>query len=601
MPDALRADGLMLVSIPGSLTIRPTSSGRIEFQLHDEQDQPVPDYPVDFSIVTESHDGGAIQARLSTNRSLTDGKGSTVVQVVVEGMGSDAGFAEFFVQATTQGAPAAASVYVFVTNDTYNVEVVPIPAPELVRAVSVSRTQLFFFDQLDCSAIDLTNPASAPIRSRTLPDVVAGASCVVSGVSGRGAHAVVGLGLDASNVARVAGCLDLPGSMLLENQTISATLLMDRLLPVPTGTYAVSSDIPLPPPTAAPMARILSAWQEWSRCPMDPARLWLDCTIDSLVTNGTNDPNDCVPVEGGEGVLGGMLTARRGTALPSTGSTGASSAVTPCRSGLDNSGRPSLESTVDALFGSSRTTLVELNLASLSAEIGGLLSSIRLTSAMRITPDRQPNEYLVDHALIDIGFPSAISPITLKTSTLGLAEPTALGVQATLTTGPTARLDRHGFTLRLGTAARYAFESTSLQKLRHTANATELVDAIAAIAKLSDKGTSLTGCDALDAAVCDQVGYARGCLVGACRAGLGALAHKLSDSFNNLNGPGSDFYLLGSAPVVDLNNDRHADALGARSSSVAVGTGLWAAEIASRLGSFGVSGSWTASGTVVGR
>jgi hypothetical protein len=547
----------------------------------------------------ENADGGTIQARLSTDRSLTDETGSAVVQVVIEGLASENRSAELFVQATTLGA-AAASVYVFVTTDTYDVEIVPIAAPELVRAVNVSRTQLFFFDQLNCSAVDLTNPAAAPVRSRTLPDVVAGASCVVSGVSGEGAHAVVGLGLDSSNVARVAGCLDLPGSLLLEDQTLSATLLMDQLLPVPTGAYAVASDFPFLTPTPAPITRIQAAWQEWSRCPLDPARLWLDCTIDSLVTNGTNDPNDCVPVEGGEGPLGGILTARRGVSVSPTGTTGTTKPATPCRDRIDSSGKTSLESTVDALFSSSRAALTDLNLASISAEIGGLLSSIHLTSSMRITADRQPNLYLVDHAFLDIGFPGAISPVALKASDLGLPEPVARGVQATLNPG---RLDlpRHGFTLHLGTAARYAFESTSLQKLRHSASAAELVDAIAAMARFSDKGSSLTGCDALDAAVCDQVGYARGCLAGACRTGLGALAHKLSDSFSNLDGAGSDFYLRGSAPVVDLNNDRHADALGARSSTVAVGTGLWAAEIASSLGSFTVSGSWAAAGTVEGR
>jgi hypothetical protein len=588
-----------LVPDPGSLTIRPTSSGRVEFQLRDEQDQPVPDYPLDFSIAMENVDGGAIHARLSTDRSLTDGKGSAVVQVIIEGLASDNRSAEFFVQAATQGA-ATASVYVFVTTDTYNVEIVPVAAPDLVRAVNVARTQLFFFDQLDCNAIDLTNPAAGTVRSRTLPDVVAGASCIVPGVSSEGTHAVVGLGLDTGNVARVAGCLDLPGSLLLENQTLSATLLMDHVLPVPTGTYAVSSDIPFPPPIPGPIALIQSTWQEWSRCPMDPARLWLDCTIDALVTNGTNDPNDCVPVEGGEGSLGGLLTARRGATLLSTSATGTTKPATPCRDQVDNSGKASLESTVDGLFGGSRSALTELNLASISAEIGDLLSTIHVTSSMSITPDRQPNLYLVDHTLLDVGFPSAVSPITLTASALGLPEPVAHGVQATLSPGRLV-LPRHGFTLRLGTAAQYAFESTSLQKLRHAASATELVNAVAALARFSDKGSWLTGCDALDAAVCDQVGSPRGCLAGACRTGLGALAHKLSDSFSNLNGAGADFYLLGAAPVVDLNNDRHADAIGIRSSTVAVGTGLWAAEVASSLGSFGVSGSWAASGTVVGR
>lgn len=599
MPDALRADGLVLAALPTTLTIRPASSGRVVFQLHDEQDRPVHDYPIDFTILGQALDGGIIDARLSTDRSLTDEDGSAAVQVIIDSLFGGGHSAELFVRASTPGAPAA-SVYVFVTTDTDSVEIVPMAAPEFVRAVSVDRTQLYFFDDLNCHDVDLASPGSAPIRSRSVKEAPAGGSVVFTGVSGQGAHAVVGLGLDTSNQARVGGCLDLPGALLLANQTISATLLMDRLLPIPTGKYAVSSDITLPPPIPQPVAAIQSAWQEWARCPMDPSRLLLDCAIDALVTNGTNDPNDCVPVTGGEGQLGGILDARRGVVLSSTSATTTTKGATPCRDRVDGSGNVSLDALVDALFSESRIVLHNMNLAGLGAELGAIISAIHVDSTMRIIPDREPNKYLVDHELVAIGFPAATTPLLLKLADFGLPQSTAFGVPATFDAGQ-LKLPSHGFTLRLGAAAQYAFESTSLARLRNAPSASDLVSTVVTMARFVDRGNVLTGCAALDATVCDQTGNPRGCLAGACRNGLEALARKLTDSFSNLDGTGLDFYLFGSAPAVDLNGDRRADALGIRSSTLAVGTGLWMAEVRARAGSYSVNGFWAATRTGAAR
>jgi hypothetical protein len=596
MPDALRGDGLVLAALPSTLTIRPESSGSVVFRLQDEQERPVHDYPIDFAILGQAVDGGVVAARLSTDRSLTNDDGAAAVQVIIDALAGGGHSAELFVQASAPGADAT-SVYVFVTTDTDSVEIVPLAAPEFVRAVSVDRTQLYFFDDSSCSDVDLASAGSPPIRSRSVKEAPAGGSAVFTGVSGQGAHAVVGLGLDSSNMARVGGCLDLPGGLLLENQTISATLLMDRLLPIPTGTYAVSSDLPLATPIPQPVAAIQSAWQEWARCPMDPARLLLDCAIDALVTNGTNDPNDCVPVPGGEGQLGGVLDARRGLVLSSVTATTTIKGATPCRDRVDGDGNVSLDALVDALFSDSRVALHNMNLEGLSSEIGALISSIHIDSTMRITADREPNTYIVDHELIDLAFPAATTPIALKVSSLGLPQPAADGVQASFSLGQLKFTPPHGFTLRLGTAAQYAFESTSLAKLRNAPNASDLVSAVVSMARFIDKGKVLTGCAALDATVCDQTGNPRGCLAGACRNGLDALARKLTDSFSNLDGNDLDLYLSGSAPVVDLNGDRRADALGIRSSTLAVGTGLWAAEVRSRAGSYSVYGSWAATRT----
>ena len=134
------------------------------------------------------------------------------------------------------------------------------------------------------------------------------------------------------------------------------------------------------------------------------------------------------------------------------------------------------------------------------------------------------------------------------------------GILATLKAGQLS-IPSHGFTLRLGTTARYAFEGTSL-KSRGAQDASSLVNAVFALAQEIDHGNVLSGCYALDAVVCDQLNQSRLCLFDACQTGLAALATRLAGAFDSLDGVGLDFFLSGSTPVVDLTGDGLADALG---------------------------------------
>jgi hypothetical protein len=79
------------------------------------------------------------------------------------------------------------------------------------------------------------------------------------------------------------------------------------------------------------------------------------------------------------------------------------------------------------------------------------------------------------------------------------------------------------------------------------------VGTLAALAR-SDDG-AVSGCAALDRALCAAVGVAAGCLAAACPAGLGALTAKLDAAFDAADGSGLDFYLSGSTPLIDKYND----------------------------------------------
>jgi len=554
----------------------------------------VPNYRLDFAIPATSSGYGTVDARLSSNQGLTDGNGAAVLEVIVGSLPSDNSTAAFSVTATCQGS-AGAQADITVTTSAYSVEILPVPASDLLGSTSIVNTRLKFYDDATCGILDLTNLSAAPAKPR--PDRFADAnspSVVFYGVAASGSHAVVGLGLNSNTFVQIGGCVDIPGASLFESETVRATLFMDRLFPVPIGTYQVASDFkPMLPPSAP--AAIQSAWRQWARCPLDPARLWLDCTLDALVTNTASDPLDCVPVPGAEGPLGDLLLPRRGQVVAPVSGTATNPTDPPCRGTTDDNGNASLESMVDDLFSAKRDRLVGATLGVLPDEIAALFVEARIDSQMTITTNSEINTYTIRHDLLDVTFPDALAPTSLDVSTLGLPVSSVSGILATLKAGQLS-IPSHGFTLRLGTISRYAFETTSL-KSRGAEDSPGLVGMIFGLAQRMDQGTLLSGCIALDAALCDQFNQARNCLVDACEKGLSALATKLAGSFDNLDGTDLDFYLSGFAPVVDLDGDGRVDALGlgVRAGSISANPGLWSAWLDAQEGGSFIAGSWTAS------
>jgi hypothetical protein len=592
LPDAGRASGLNLSAEPNSLVIRPGGSGRIQFVLRDQQGVPVPNYPLAFAIPPDGSGDGTVDASLSSQQSLTDGSGAAVLEIIVGTLPNNDVPVMFSVAATSQGA-AAAQADITVTSSAYSVEILPVPASDLLGNISIADTRVLFYDDATCGTLDLTDLTAATTKPRTARFANPGFTVVYYGVAASGSHAVVGLGLDGNATVQIGGCVDVPGASLLLSDTIRATLYMDRLFPVPTGTYQVASDFKLAPAPSA-LTAIQSVWRQWARCPLDPARLWVDCTLDALTTNATTDPLDCVPVTGAEGSLGDLLFPHRGTEVAPTSGTATNATDTPCRGPTDSAGDVSLEAIVDGLFGSARGQLTGAKLGALPDEIGGLLSDVRIDSQMAITAGSDVNSYAINHSLASVTFPNALTSISFNVPTLGLPVSSVSGILAALKAGQLS-IPSHGFTLRLGTTARYAFEATSL-KSRGAEDSSSLVSSVFGLAQLTDQGNVLSGCSALDAALCDQFNQARHCLLDACQSGLSALATKLARAFSNLDGTDLDFYLSGFAPVVDLDGDGRVDAMGQGvHAGIPTSPGLWSAWLDAQGGGSFIAGSWTAS------
>jgi hypothetical protein len=585
LPDAARSSGLRLDATPQSLVIRPFSSGRLKFVLRDEQGLPVSDYPLAFTIVSDSSGDGTADAQLSSNQGLTDSNGEAVLEIIVGNLTGDSRSVLVSVNATCPGSGGALAK-ITVTTNAYSVEIAPLPATDILGSVSLVSTSLLFYEDTTCGELDLAHLNAAPTRPRPLESVEPNKTATFWGVAESGSNAVVGLGLDSSNVVQIAGCVDIPGQSLFDSVTIRATLYMDLLFPRPEGTFQVTSDFQQSVTMAPTLTAIKSVWQQWARCPLDPARLWIDYTLDALASDETSDPT-----------LYALLSPLRGTVVTPLAGASTESSDPPCHSPTNSAGDPSLESLVDNLFSNKRDQLSGAALANFSGEIDALLDSVHIDSKMTIAATNTANSYVVEHDLLSVTFPKAISSISLKTANLGLPISSVSGILATLKGGQLS-IPSHGFTARLGTLARYAFEGTSI-KSRGAEDAPGLVKAVFGLAQWSDH--DINGCDALDIAMCQQIQKPTGCLFEACQNGLAALAANLAEAFDALDGSGIDFSLFGSAPVVDLDENGQADTLGlgGRAGTSSAGTGGWWATLSARSVSYDIYGTWTASRVVV--
>jgi hypothetical protein len=547
-PGTTPSEDRVITPDPGTIHVRPGETGTARFVLT-SGGVPIAAQPVSFTIVDNPDIPGveAMGATLVDSSAVTDVSGVAAVEV-------RAGVATEFRVRATAGNEQAELVVNVAPGDTGSVLVVPFFAPNSNAAEPTTGIEVLFFDDTACAGINLANPP-LPIRPPvSLPKSGGTASFAEVSISSSGA--AVGRALNARGVAIALGCVDLPGASLLADGVVSVTLPLYDAVPSPIGSYTVMTTLDFVPPLAA-AAAIASAWRDLSDCPLDPAQLFLDCTIDALSPATAADPLDCKPnpAAGAEGgALGDALAARRGKPIVDL-----TLAVTACRGAAsDDLGTPSLEAIAMGLFGSPTPALV-VALPAIGNDAAHVLDHVRLVSKLDVQSGGRPEEYLVTHTLVDAGFTSSVDPYGAEVMLTSLALPSLSAYTPAVTRDGLLVVANHGFSLRLGRVARAGFGAAALAPRDVSPDAGGLIAALAALAR-SD-GTA-SGCAAFDRALCTAVGRAEGCLATACPAGLSALAARLDAVFDAADGAGLDFYLAGSATLVDTHNDGSANQLG---------------------------------------
>ncbi|HVU50556.1 MAG TPA: hypothetical protein VHL80_07700 [Polyangia bacterium] len=568
--------------MPATIQVPPGGTTALGFQVTGPTGAPVPGATVTFAIVEDPTvpDAKAQGATLASASATTDAQGLCGVRVT-------GGLATaFLVRATSANATADVLVVVIAAGQAGAVDVAPFfPVPDGAHAAAVAATiDVLFFDNRSCADLDVRDPP-VPVRGPMSLLVNPGGIPVASftSLATNAAFAIVGRARDGRGGIRALGCVDLPGRALVPGGTVQIALPLVDAGPDPVGTYAATSPLPIAPPLAT-AGTIGATWRDLTDCPLDPAQLWLDCTIDALGPAGPDDPLDCVPstTPGGDGALGDALGALRGTLVP--GPDGAASA---CRGSRTAGGAISLDAVLQGMFGSPLpATLVQL--AAAGADGAHIFDDLQLRSTLEVRAGDTLADAAVTHTLtsVSFGMPSATEDVPLVT--LGL--PVLSAATTGLITDDTLTIARHGFTVRLGSAARVGFGLTALQPRGLPTDATGVVAAIASLAH-SDDG-KLAGCVALDAALCPRAGQAAGCLVTACATGLNALAARLDASFDAADGAGLDLYLAGSAPLLETHDDGLAGRLGDLQAGASAAS--WTVDLRPREGRRTFSAPWEA-------
>ena len=575
LPDAAVIEPSHIEAASDTVAIPPFGSRQLVFHVLGPQDQAVPGAVMNFAIVDDPNTPGSGGARLSFSSAITDDDGAVTLQVIAGQGLTQAKPLTFNVQASV-GDLDPLPVPIFVTS-------VPLASVEIVPVIldqsspdTVAKIRIYFYDDTSCSNVSLAHPASPMRGVRTVTPAIF-SSVVTSGV-----HAVLGQAVDAQGNMLNEGCTDVLGASLSADQVMRVLLPLARLYPSPEGTFLAVSEFSFAPPGTASAQ---TKWADLSSSACDPARLWLDCTIDALSGSSAEDPLDCQPVDGGEGTLGALLSASRAV----------DSGSSACADSLDASGNPSLDAKVHALFAGA--SLDALQLAALPTELGQDLTGLTVQSTLTVTATGATDGFNINHELTALALPDATihSPIPMS----ALASPAPVAEYATgvslagvlnISTPPA---HPHGFTLELGAAARSTFATYSLKPRLGEADVTAFIEALMNLATLDDGGTVLHGCDALDSLLCAEAAQTPGCVRDACILGLEALEQRLDTSFSALDGQGLDFFLSGSAPIVDRDGDGHADALGSTSDAL-TGPGVWSAIFKSSAGTASVYGTWTA-------
>jgi len=542
------------------IELSPNAQVTLTFLLTDGG-HPVAGQTVSFTTIGSSTTG-AQGATVAEPSGVTGADGS--VSVIAR-----AGLADFRVEAQVGTAKADVTIIV-ATGPTGTVLVAPFVAPSSSPLPPDATIDVIFYPS-SCAQLDLDAPPPTVRGTVTLNGL--GSSARFDVVSTTGISSAVGRA--SSGGALVAsGCVDIPGSILLADETVEVALPLTDWFPDPVGTYTVTSALKFAPPLAA-AAALAAPWNDLSDCPLDPAQLWLDCTVDALSPASSADPLDCVPstAPGGEGPLGDVIAALRGVPL-------ADGAGGPplCRSARDAAGNESLDALALGLFGSP-TPAQLVALPEIAADAASILDSVQLVSQLTVAPGGTAGTYVVTHLLTGAEFgPAAQVPVTLAS----LALPVLQAYTSATVSDQALVIGSHGFTLRLGTAARAAFGPLALVPRGLPADVPSFVSALFSLAQTP--GATATGCAALDGLVCPAAAQPTGCLMSACLTGLGALTGKLNGAFATADGTGLDLTLSGTAPLIERSGGGLADRLGSDGTGTSPAA-TWSVNLRTSLGS----------------
>jgi hypothetical protein len=560
---------LLLAPVLDVVMVKPGATAPVSFRLTTLDGAPVAGERLDFAAVDapSSELGGATLSALS---GLTDLNG--VGSVTVAG-----GLRTEFRLSAHHRRSGLAEVTVKVGGSLDGtIAVVPGAATGSTAAGAVVSIAVTLFEGMTCSQLP---PLALPSKLHRTITVLPGAAAQFS-IDSTEDVGLVGQGRDADGHLRTDGCVDVPAGTVVAGDRLLVYLPLFDLEPTPRATFALSSRFSLA--RREILKRVTSPWQDLGDCPLDPGQLWLDCAIDALGAS-PGDAMDCVPAGSGEGELAGLIVARRGSASGS-----------PLCRATTVAGAQSLDAKVAALFPNPAQSPAS-DIDAMGAALGTMFDDVTLGSTLELNATAMRGWFQATHTLRTILFAIGNQSVSVDVVAQGAPD-----VQARLvpvnTSGDLLTIEAHNLGLHLGTLARTAFAKAALTvapspgqpSQSATGDIPQYLGRLFGLASNGSGATKTTGCDALDAVVCADIGQLPGCLRAACVAGQAGLAARLDAAFAELDGSGPDLQLSGSAVMTDADQDGEAEQLGGTTNN----PGLWTGQLRVRGGNETIGGSW---------
>ena len=441
---------------------------------------------------------------------------------------------------------AEADVAVIVADAVGNVVVVPFLAPTSNAYTRTSRIEVLLLDDRLCADIDLADPRARLAASAGWSSFPRRAAWPASRSSARPNRAPSSAARTTRTAcaSRSAASICM-GSSLVDGGSVEVALPLHDAVPSPVGRFAVTSPVAFVPPLAA-AALIAGPWRDLGDCPLDPAQLLLDCTIDALSPETAGDPLDCKPsaVAAAKAPLGDALAARRG--LPIIDVTGA---PTACRGAFDSATAPSLDAIAMGLFGSPTPALL-VALPAIGDDAAHVLDTVTLSSTLDVQSAGRPDEYVVTHTLAGARFTSFTTAGTAEVALTPLALPALTAYPAATTRDGLLVIDNHGFSLRLGRVARAGFGAVALAPRGVPPDAGGLIAALAALARSPDgavRGARRS------TAPCARPSAARPAASPRPARRARRAGGQARRGVRRRRRTGLDLYLAGSAPLVNMH------------------------------------------------
>ena len=539
-PDA--GDGthrLEILDPPGdSIGLAFTETIALRVRYLGPDGEPIAGQTIGFELVAgPSEDIGA--SALSGLSASTDGGGAAQINLT-----AGARAANFRVRASATGAPPALFFVVVSETGFASIAVEPIHAgPRAAADFTAVEYRLFSPDQLSCATLDIDDlPESVfpPRRGAGFAESVR-----FRNLAAERPYVLVAWAEQGGGGARLAtGCIELAASQVRVGPLLHLALaIADRPL---DWSQALAITSALISPDLAEAIDSALAPDPWTAlgCPLGPAQLILDCSLDAL---GGDGDLDCAVL--GSGPIVDDVEALRGP--PD---------LAGCRPAESSPGVASIDQVLaDAMTAGPWTAA---DAAALALGRDQILAGARLTSEL---VELGPGS--VRHRLLTLTLQAGGLSRTIEL--LGSARPVVTATHAVIINASgVASFGFAAFTLDLDLAAEEMFVLDLLPARGLGGREADLGAALAA----SFEDGAQAGCAAVSALVCDPIGRPASCLASACGAGASALDVRLLAWIGALAAGGLDFTLTGAAAIEDRDFDLELDTIGNGSAAL---DGTW--------------------------